>query len=184
MPSDHWYIFLAIEADLEATGRYVEPREANDLCFSVEFARILMSASAEAEVAAKILCQAREPGASLRSIDDWRDIFARHYPKFPSMEVLLPRASRKLTPWADWGAGANPSWWNAHNRVKHQRDHYFTEANLVNAINAVAGLLCLQLYLHHDEYRRAVLEPWCRCLTVPDHYENIVAGPGGTLPDF
>ena len=46
MPTEHWCVFLSIESDLEHTARFVEPREENDRCFSVEFARILMAAGA------------------------------------------------------------------------------------------------------------------------------------------
>ena len=184
MPTEHWYVFLSIEADLEQTARFVEPREANDSCFSVEFARILMAASSEAEVTAKLLCTHLEPHAILDGIDTWRAVLLRHWPRFHTMQIFVPRAVRTLEPWAEWGSGRNPSWWTAHNRVKHERHLEFREANLKNALGAVAGLFCLQLYLHRDEYREANLEPFCRLLSLPEHYHPIYAGPGGKLPDF
>ena len=100
------------------------------------------------------------------------------------MEVLVPRTSRKLNPWSAWAGAKNPGWWTAHNHVKHDRHNSFAEASLIHAIEAVGGLLCLQLYLHRQEYKKGSLEPWCRLFTLHGHFEGIVAGPGGSLPDF
>jgi hypothetical protein len=184
MPQDSWYYFLAIESDLERTARFVEPLVANDSCYSVEFARLLMGAAAEAEAVAtqfvgQLVTLPKNP-----NIDDLRAAFQKHYPKFNTMEILVPRASRKLIPWSAWAGSKNPEWWTAHNRVKHDRHNWFADASLVNTLNAVAGLLCLQLYVHQQEYKKGSLEPWCRFRSIQGHYETIVTGRGGSLPDF
>jgi hypothetical protein len=184
MPQESWYFFLALEADLDATARYVEPAEANDSTYSVEFARILMSASAEVEVVASALVRQVDSLPQRPTIDDLRAAFQKNYPKLPGMEVLVPRASRRLVPWAAWSGQANPDWWSAYHRVKHDRHVAFARATLKNAVNAVAALLCLQLYVHRDVYQRGSLEPWCKLLTLENHYEMIVGGSGGLLPDF
>jgi hypothetical protein len=46
-------------------------------------------------------------------------------------------------PWEDWSGHSNPDWWRSYNNVKHQRDVYFHEATLRNAINALGALLLL-----------------------------------------
>ena len=184
MPQESWYFFLALEADLDATARYVEPAPPNDSTYSIEFARILMSAAAEIEVVASGLTRQLDKLPARPTIDDLRICFQKHYPKLPAMEVLVPRCSRKLAPWSAWAGQTNPSWWTAYNKVKHDRHAAFASATLSNALNAVGGLLCLQLYLHRDLYKRGALEPWCKLLTLDGHYEGIVAGAGGLLPDF
>jgi hypothetical protein len=184
MPTEHWYVFLSIEADLEQTARFVEPREANDACFSVEFARILMAAASEAEVSAKLLSAEIESQTVVDGIETWRTILTGRYPSLHTMRVFVPRAGRTLELWSEWGSGRNPPWWSAHNRIKHDRHLQFQEANLKNAMNAVAGLFCLQLYLHRNEYQKASLEPFCHLLSLHGHYEPIYTGAGGKLPDF
>ena len=78
MQQDSWYYFLAIESDLERTARFVEPIVANDSCYSVEFARLLMGAAAEAEAVATQL--ARQEGSLPKQpgIDDLRIAFQKH----------------------------------------------------------------------------------------------------------
>jgi len=184
MPQDSWFYFLAIESDLERTARFVEPTLANDSCYSVEFARLLMGAAAEVEAVATQLARTVTSLPTDTNIDDLRAAFQQHYPNFHTIEILVPRASRKLNPWRAWAGAKNPKWWTAHNRVKHDRHNSFTDASLVNALEAVAALLCLQLYVHQREYKEGSLEPWCRFLSVKGHWESIIAGPGGSLPDF
>jgi hypothetical protein len=184
MPKASWYFFLALETDLDATARYVEPAEANDGTYSIEFARILMAAAAEVEVVACALAREVSMLPSQPTINDLRVVFHKHYPKLPQMEISVPRAPRKLRPWSAWSGEGNPDWWSAHNRVKHDRHIAFEKATLAHALNAVAGLLCLQLYVHHELYNRGSLEPWCRLLSLEGHYETVVEGEGGILPDF
>ena len=185
-PQESWYFFLAIESDLDATSRYVEPTAENNKTYSIEFARILMSAAAEVEVVAKLLLATK--GASLPgkpTIEDLRKGFQKHYPKLPNMEVMVPRGPQILRPWAAWEKGsANPDWWLAYTAVKHSRHSTFHQATLANALNAVAALFCLQLYLHQALYNAGILQPWSRLLTLEKHYQNVVAGTGGMLPDF
>lgn len=162
----------------------MEPAIANDKTYSIEYARILMSAAAEVEVVAGQLVRQVDTLKSRPNIDDLGKGFRKNYPFLPTMEVLVPRTSRKLTPWDAWAGSENPVWWTAHNHVKHDRHVAFKEATLINALNAVAALLCLQLYLHRDLYKTGSLEPWCRLLTLRGHYEGVVIGSGGLLPDF
>ena len=58
MSLEYWEYFLAIESDLENCCRYVEFSSDNYGTYSIEFARIIMAASAEFDTLAKNLCQA------------------------------------------------------------------------------------------------------------------------------
>ncbi|MNV97181.1 hypothetical protein D3C71_1922710 [compost metagenome] len=42
-------------------------------------------------------------------------------------------------------------WWQAHNKVKHNRDEHFNRATLKNCLNAVGGLFIAVLHLYEDE---------------------------------
>src|SRR5262245_13858122 len=111
-PRPSWYFFLALESDLEATARYVEPVEANDACYSIEFLRLLTAAAAEVEAVAATLL--REAGATLpekHKISHLREAFRLHHPNLHEMEVTVPRTMRTLRPWAKWSGDNNPDWW-------------------------------------------------------------------------
>ena len=78
MPQHSWYYFLAIESDLERTARFVEPAVANDSCYSVEFARLLMGAAAEIEAVATQLAREVTSVPAKPNIDDLRSAFQRN----------------------------------------------------------------------------------------------------------
>jgi hypothetical protein len=62
-----------------------------------------------------------------------------------------------LTPWQNWQeaqGNASPDWWESHQKVKHQRDQYFKEANLGNVLKSAAGLLVLLVYWNYLELTR------------------------------
>ena len=161
----HWQYFLAIESDLENTARYVEVCEDNFRTFSVEYARILLSASAEVDVVCKLLCHELDPATICKNINDYRQCIITHYPKFPLFKVLVPRYGLGREPWLKWHE-ETPSWWKSYNKVKHERNTHFAEANLENSLDAVGGLLCLLIAY----YRPVVwqLSPWPKLLHVEE----------------
>jgi len=63
MSLPHWEYFLSIETDLTQGMRYVEFAPENYATFSVEFARIIVAASAEFDAVAKALCNAIDKNA-------------------------------------------------------------------------------------------------------------------------
>jgi hypothetical protein len=165
MPHPHWQYFIAIESDLEKTGRYVEIAQGNFLTYSIELARILLSASSEVDVISKLICQRINPKKSYKTIDDYRKCILSQYPNFPSFEITIPRYGLVRTPWKDWGSGKNPLWWKGYNNVKHERSKFFEEANLENALDSVAGLFCIVLAYNHDMLETS---PWPKLLHVEE----------------
>ena len=167
MAHPHWQYFLAIESDLENTSRYVEVAPENFKTFSVEYARILLSASSEVDVVSKLLCQSLDPTASPNTINDYRRIITSYIPKFHTFEITIPRYGIIRTPWHDWNQCINPSWWKSYNNVKHERHKFFTEANMENALDAVSGLFCLVLTYYRRELYKA--GPWPKLLSIEEH---------------
>src|SRR5439155_13774693 len=89
----------------------------------------------------------------------------------------IPRYSMAHDPWAAWGAGTNPEWWQSYNRVKHHRRDYYHEATLSNAILSVSGLFALLLYFYKVKFPgQHVIDPAPRLL-VPKYYD-----PSGWTP--
>lgn len=154
----YWQHFLALEADFSATVRYVEFAKENFKTFSVEYSKLLLAVSSEIDVLCKIICEKLDSNAKKQNIDDYRACITAHT-QIATEEVLINRYGLTFKPWADWGKGKNPAWWKSYNNVKHQRDLYFSEANLENCSNAISGLFVIVLYCHKAEKSTVSLRP-------------------------
>ena len=149
MSLPHWEYFLSIEADLAQCMRYVEFTQENFATFSVEFARIIVAASAEFDAVAKGLCKTIDENAKPENIKQYQPVIVGRYPKFPQYKIHIPRIKLELQPWNTWTPEVSPDWWSkGYNKIKHQRDQHFASANLDNALNATAGLLAGIVYLY------------------------------------
>jgi hypothetical protein len=62
---------------------------------------------------------------------------SHHYlkvPLFVEFEILMSRYKLTFIPWNNWEVGSSPNWWSkGYNKIKHERDQYFHEANPVTA---------------------------------------------------
>jgi hypothetical protein len=155
----HWNYLLAIERDLAEVSRYVEFDFRNFKCFSIELAKILLSTGAETDVVCKQICRVVDPNSAADDIHKYRDQIKLAYPKIPQFTVRLPRFGLTLHPWDEWNKSNRiPLWWTGYNKVKHNRDSHYDRANLQNALNAVAGLLALVLYLYREQAELAGLD--------------------------
>jgi hypothetical protein len=174
----HWNYLLAIENDLEKLSRYVEFDERNFACFSVEIARILLSASAEADVVCKQLCLKFNQSSSADNIHEYRDEIKTALPNIVDFEVILSRYGLSLRPWNKWkDIQGVPDWWTAYNKVKHHRETEYHRANLKNAIDSVAGLFVMTLYFYQKEANLGELMPAPQILRVSaDHFGGIYHG--------
>ena len=176
----HWNYLLSIEDELERISRYVEFDERNFDCFSIEIARVLMASAAETDVVCKQLCKKLNPASKADSINQYRDEIQATYPNIPTFGVWLPRYGLTLQPWDNWKNNEVPLWWTAHNKVKHHRDSEFHQGNLKNALNSVAGLLVMVLYLYREKAISGELSPSPTVLRVTeDHYAGITYGAYG-----
>jgi hypothetical protein len=180
----HWQYFLAIEADLEITTRYVQPSRDNFSTYSIEFARILLSAGSEIDVVAQVLCRKLDPASTADKIHLYREQIIAKYPLFTTMRVVVPRYGFFLEPWRDWERGKTPLWWRSYNEVKHERDAHFSDANLQNALLAVAGLFCLVLYIYQPALYDNKLKPWARLFTLSKEPGYLMQEQNYELPDF
>lgn len=152
----HWNYFLAVEAELVACTRYVEFAEANFSCYSNEFAKLIVLASAEVDSIFQELCNHLLPGARADGIRAYYPILLDRYPLLTRCEIAIPRYQLALQPWKDWTEDQRPDWWSkSYNKLKHERSANFHSATLEAALNAAsAQFLALQLYHHavHGEH--------------------------------
>lgn len=163
----HWNYLLAIERDLEEVSRYVEFDEKNFGCFSIEIARILLAAGAEVDVVCKQICKVIDAKSAADNIKKYRSKIKPAFPAIPNFEVTLPRFGLGLKPWDEWNKPDGvPLWWTAYNKIKHHRDSEYQRANLKNALNAVAGLFVMVLYLYREKAQSGKLLPSAQLLRV------------------
>jgi hypothetical protein len=155
----HWNYFVALCEDVASVGRYVEFHADNFKTFSIEFVRLYLAAGSEVDVVAKQLCLKVDPRSKADKINSYRAEILKIFPGLPGVTVDFPRHALSFTPWQDWDAGKNPTWWGHYNAVKHQRHLDFPKANLENTLRAVAGLYVLIGYLHGHELASHKLRP-------------------------
>lgn len=155
----HWNYFIALENDLAQFSRFLEIAEPNFSSYSIELGRILFAAASEVDVVAKKYCLKLENNCTADNIGNYKTIITKHYPIFNATKVHLPRFGLTLTPWNKWRTDTQPLWWRAYTKVKYERHEHFTEANLKNALNAVAALYVLQIFLYRQEAEAGELTP-------------------------
>lgn len=158
--NSHWHFFLALERDLEQLSRYIEFNESNFTCFSLEIARVLLAAGAEVDVVCKQLCKKLNTASRASKIGPYHSEITTAIPDISKWEVQAPRFGLILHPWDEWSnPDGVPLWWTAYNKTKHHRHTDFQLANLKNALNAVAGLFVVILYLYKEQAEEALLLP-------------------------
>lgn len=160
----HWNYFLALERDLEVVSRYVEFSQPNFQVFSIELAHLLFAAASEVDVVAKLLCERIAPAAPRGNINEYKAVLLSEFPDLPTTQAFVPRYGLSFAPWLNWAGPTNPDWWRSYNRVKHERDTYFNEATLKNALNALGALLIVTYHF----YARTLAVPPAKVL-LPKH---------------
>ncbi|WP_339898060.1 hypothetical protein [uncultured Gilvimarinus sp.] len=146
----HWNYFIALEQDLAKVSRFIEFSEANFNAYSIELAHLLLAASSEVDVVLKALCNLKNPAIDHQNINQYRETIKAGLPDLIVERCFINRYGLDLEPWSNWQGEQNPIWWRSYNRVKHQRDEHFSEANLKNTINAVSGLSLVVLYYYRE----------------------------------
>jgi len=153
MRKPYWDYFRAIEDDLVLTSRYVEFCPANYGCYSIEFARIIMAACSELDMLFKVACLKIDPKTKVNDIDEFRPVILGKYPHITQAKRFLHGYDIVLQPFQSWTSEVNPSWWSkGYNKIKHQRNASFHQANLENALNAVSGLMVMLFHYYALEY--------------------------------
>jgi hypothetical protein len=135
-----------LEDDLLQLSRWIEFSADNETVYSIELARLLMTAAAEVDVVAKALCKAIDRERNASSINVYQSVLLQAVPMLPQAQVEMPRFGMLFQPWSNWAEPTTPpDWWQGNNKVKHHRAEHFRQANLKNVLNAIAALLVLLL---------------------------------------
>ncbi len=142
----HWEYFLTVESELVTCARYVAFTEDNYLCYSNEFAKVILLAASEVDSIFQELC--KHLGKPATKINQYHPVLVQRFPKIKACQLSIERYRLDFQPWEDWAAAKSPAWWSAsYNKLKHDRFANFKSATLSSALNAVAAqFLAAQLY--------------------------------------
>lgn len=180
----HQSYFQCLESDIQALSRWIDFSQDNELVYSIELARLLMTAAAEADVIAKRLCHTIDPARRASSINVYQSVLCAALPALPAAIVEMPRYGMEFRPWSNWATeNTPPDWWQGNNKVKHHRAEHFKQANLKNVLNAVAGLALLLLLYYRSQGIHHVPPPnlfWPRTFGMPNGAQFLILIPDGS----
>jgi len=183
----HWRFFESLDDELHSLSRIVDFSPDNLPTYSVHLARLYLSICSEIDVVAKLLCARIAPSEKPGNIDQYRSLITTRFPNFSNLQIEMPGHELDFQPWASWNAGKNPSWWKSYNDVKHERNKFYSDANLGNVLESSAGLLVLLIY-HHQPDLYAInpsIQPDFRTMRIDQQYAGIMCfGFSYKLPDF
>lgn len=178
-----WTYFLTIEREFASTTEFAEPHSNNYKTFSDKYAGLILLIGSEVDVVSKELVKQISANAARNNIWDYQKTICARYPKLHEQEIVVPRYNIKFRPWESWQGNAptSPKWWTAYNNVKHNRLFNRHVATQENTLNALCGLLLMNMYLHG---RKVTLYPRPELLGGNFFAPVLVALPDAELPDW
>lgn len=150
--------YISIEKELRSIFDFIEPDEKNKEAFSFELYSLLLRACTEVELNCKQIMEANgaTPQGSFFTMADYKkleksSLLSKYIVTFPNWRHRnatshkLEYTKKEFCPFSnfDMSIGKSPDWYEAYNKVKHNREENLEKANLENCMNAVAGILVL-----------------------------------------
>lgn len=134
--------YKILESDVIKVFEYVEPSDVNKATYSHRIYELFLRAATEFESNCKRILEVN--GYKITSRTNISDYFKiNSATKLSEYKVYLniwhPN-EKKIQPFQEWNNSATLSWYQAYNKVKHNRQTEFNNASLENLINAVAGV--------------------------------------------
>lgn len=115
---------------------------------------MLLAACSEIDVVLKALCRLKVPRRKHWNIGHYQAAVKIYFPELIDEEIKIPRFGLDFAPFKKWTAKSNPVWWRSHNKVKHQRNDHYLEANLENSLNSVSALALVTLYYYREDAKK------------------------------
>lgn len=136
------FAFQQITHDLIKVFDYIEPTSSNMNVYSHRIFEILLRACTEFEANSKAILRSNGFIRERYSMTEYHKL--EKPCKLSEYKVVVDALgeNRILIPFQEWsGTEYRPlSWYQAYNSVKHNRNTHFSEANLENAIMALAAV--------------------------------------------
>lgn len=137
--------YMLLQKDLHELFDYVEPSDGNLQCYSYRIHELLTRTCIEIEANCKaILAENGYIKTKNLTMPDYRKLNVTH--RLSSYQVKLPlwHGTQDIrAPFSSWSSGCELPWYQAYNKVKHDRHQEFEQANLDHLLNAVCGLVVM-----------------------------------------
>ena len=196
----YWNYFCSLCKRLDSTRQYIDhSSESNELknasVNSFEFQQIIILASMEFENISKAICLNIDNDFNLSNANI-KKITETILQKYPNIgETVITSDYQTLQPLKDWRiivdidsgkkSVSGISWWDDYSNIKHQTFWKFNLATLKNAVNALASLMVLELYLMQSIIGSVKMSLEIECEYFNNEYSGaILCTEGEDLPDF
>ena len=146
---NYWRFYILLENKFIKTLNYVELTRKNFKTYSIEYAHQLLSIGSELDSFLKIYCDFNPQKRKTMKL--YVDYLVDNYSDINLQKIYIPTADIELIPYEkirkfDPKKEKNPlDWWNAYNKVKHNRQGNLTQASLENVINALSALYLIEM---------------------------------------
>lgn len=146
----HWSYFLTLEDDLNTLSRYIEFHPDNYNVYSAEITKIFLSASSEVDVISKEICKRFDSTKTYKCFGDRYNCLKNNMALFKEI-VFICKAGLQFIPFSTWSNNTCPNWWTMYNKVKHERNEYYSKANLENCLLSMSALFLLSTEFYSHE---------------------------------
>jgi hypothetical protein len=141
-----------LKEHLEVISKVIYPCEDNGDAFGHEIRNVLIVSCTEVEaqwrgVMRDGFCFEKKDGEDMATRVQYKELleplrlhqYCVRFPYFPTL--------REISPFKDWKSEGKLDWYDAYNKVKHDREKNFRQAKLIHAFEAAAAyfvMLCAQ----------------------------------------
>lgn len=127
--------FIDLETQFQATLSYIPYVEENKGVLSPKYSTILIDACSLIDSIFRDLVGEKKRS----SLKDYASLFEPSINLEQNLTLYLNTPLTILSPFESWRT-SQPSWWNAYNKLKHDRINNFDSATLENTLLAVCAL--------------------------------------------
>lgn len=165
MWTQYWPVYERLESEFCDLTFFISLEDRQLDVFSMKLAELLLRIGQECENSGKTLATQLGLYPASGTVERLTfpplgDLLCSAVPlNTKTVEVIWVYQSltvKSLTPFKTWSAtgSINPTWYQAYNGLKHDRNTKFQEAKLGNVLEALAGLFILNLWLRKDNIER------------------------------
>ena len=196
----YWNYFCSLCKRLDNTRQYVDHGSNNNILRnaevnSFEFQQLITLTAIEFENISKLICLDIDSTFNLQHANI-KQITEKILGKYPKIgETIVLSDYQNIQPLKEWGTYIDPTdnkkkvkgikWWDDYSDIKHQTYWKFDLATLENAVNALASLMVMELYLMKismDSVNMSLNKP-CAYFSSP-YPSNLLCTREKALPDF
>ncbi len=135
-----------LEKRFLSTVDFVEIDEKNFSTFSNEYALLLQATGAELDCFFKEYCGFNTD--SRKSITEYASFILTDYPDIISQVINIKDTKIQLQPFKNWNTSKPAQslvWWEAFDKIKHDRYGSYKKANQENVLNTLSALFLLEM---------------------------------------